>query len=53
MEQDQQQAERCHNIVKQTKSKGIVYEDYKALIFCYIMQMMSEVTQDKNKSFAQ
>ena len=45
--------EGCHNIVKQIKNKKIVSKDYEALIFCHIMQMISGVTQDKKKSFAQ
>ena len=53
VEQGQRQVERCHNIVKQTKNKEIVYEDYEALIFCHIMQMMIERTKDNRKSFAQ
>ena len=53
VDRDKQQVERCHNIITQSKKSEIIYEDYKAMILCHIMQMIFETAQTKEKTFAQ
>ena len=53
VDRDKQQVECCHNIITQSRKSEIIYEDYKVIILCYIMQMILKSAEGQETFLAQ